>query len=88
MRHYAENDPLEPEDRIDDEDDMEVAEHERRFRHHFSLPDSERLLAVFYTSLHRVLPLYGKIYMSTNWFCFRSLLYGTRTRIVIPIRDK
>ena len=87
-RHYSEADGLAPEDRIDDpEDELEVAEHERRFQQHFALPETERLSAVFYASLHRVLPLYGKIYLGTRWFCFRSLLYGTRTKIIIPLKD-
>jgi len=87
-RHYSEADGLAPEDRIEDpEDELDVAEHERRFQEHFALPESERLLAVFYCSLHRVLPLYGKIYIGTRNFCFRSLLYGTRTRIVIPLKN-
>ncbi|KAK3672175.1 Sterol 3-beta-glucosyltransferase [Recurvomyces mirabilis] len=84
-RHYSEADGLSPEDRIDDpESAMDVAEHERRFREHFGLPESERLVAVFYCSLHRVLPLYGKVYIGTRNFCFRSLIYGTRTKLVVP----
>lgn len=86
-RHYIEAEGLAPDDRYDDEDESEVAEHERRFRQHFAMPDTERLVAVFYASLHRVLPLYGKIYIGTHWFCYRSLLYGTRTKLIIPIRD-
>lgn len=87
-RHYSEIDALAPEERIEDpETELEVAEHERRFRQHFALPETEKLIMTFYASLHRVLPLYGKIYISARWFCFRSLLYGTRTKIVIPFRD-
>lgn len=85
-RHYSEAEGLAPEDRImDPEDEMDTAEHERRFQQHFALPESERLVAVFYCSLHRVLPLYGKVYIGTRNFCFRSLLYGTRTKLIIPI---
>ncbi|KAK6388933.1 hypothetical protein LTR65_007214 [Meristemomyces frigidus] len=87
-RHYSEADGMTPEERIEDlEDDLDVAEHERRFQQHFALPESERLVAVFYCWLHRVLPLYGKVYIGTRNFCFRSLMYGTRTRIVIPIKN-
>jgi sterol 3beta-glucosyltransferase len=88
QRHYSEADGLSPEDRIEDvEDDLDTAEHERRFQQHFSLPETERLRAVFYCWLHRVLPLYGKIYMSDRRLCFRSLIYGTRTKLVVPFRD-
>lgn len=87
-RHYTEADGPTPEDRIDDpEDDMDVAEHERRFQQHFALPETERLRATYYCWLHRVLPLYGKIYLSDRRFCFRSLLYGTRTKLVVPFRE-
>ncbi|TKA27022.1 hypothetical protein B0A50_05213 [Salinomyces thailandicus] len=87
-RYYSEADRPPPDDSIPDpENEMDVAEHEKRFQQHFALPESEKLVAVFYCSLHRVLPLYGKIYISTRNFCFRSLLYGTRTRIVIPLKN-
>ncbi|KAK4955303.1 Sterol 3-beta-glucosyltransferase [Elasticomyces elasticus] len=87
-RHYSEADGVSSEDRIDDpEEDLDTAEHERRFQQHFALPDSERLVAVFYCSLHRVLPLYGKVYIGSRNFCFRSLLYGTRTKLVVPFKN-
>ena len=86
--HYSEADGMNTDDRVPDpEDDLDTAEHERRFQQHFSLPETERLRAVFYCWLHRVLPLYGKIYVSDRRFCFRSLLYGTRTKLVVPFRD-
>jgi sterol 3beta-glucosyltransferase len=34
-----------------------------------------------------VLPLYGKIYISDRTFCFRSLLPGTRTKLILPLKD-
>ncbi|KAI7584766.1 glycosyltransferase family 1 protein, partial [Hortaea werneckii] len=88
-RHYSEaDDALAPDDVVQDpEDDMGAEEHEKRFQQHFALPETEKLLAVFYCSLHRVLPLYGKIYIGARNFCFRSLLYGTRTKIVIPLKN-
>lgn len=87
-RHYSEADGLSPEDRIEDpEEELDNAEHERRFQQHFALPESERLVAVYYCWLHRVLPLYGKIYIGSRRFCFRSLLYGTRTKLVVPYKD-
>ncbi|OQO01189.1 hypothetical protein B0A48_13432 [Cryoendolithus antarcticus] len=87
-RHYSEAEALSPEDRIPDpEDSLADAEDERRFQQHFSLTESERLMATWYCSLHRVLPLYGKVYLGTRYICYRSLLPGTRTKIVIPLRD-
>jgi sterol 3beta-glucosyltransferase len=88
QRQYSQPDGLSADDRIQDaEEDMDNAEHERRFREHFALPDSERLVAVYYCWLHRVLPLYGKIYIGTRYFCFRSLLYGTRTKLKVAFKN-
>ncbi|KAK4992859.1 Sterol 3-beta-glucosyltransferase [Elasticomyces elasticus] len=87
-RHYNETEGLDADDKVRDPDeDLELYEHEMRFREHFGLSESERLVATFFASLHRVLPLYGKIYIGTKNFCFRSLLIGTRTKIVIPLKD-
>ncbi|KAK3708966.1 Sterol 3-beta-glucosyltransferase [Vermiconidia calcicola] len=87
-RHYTEVNGLAPEDRVDDaEEYLDRAEHEQRFRQHFDLPNTERLRAVYYCWLHRVLPLYGKVYISDRRFCFRSLLYGTRTKLVVPFKQ-
>jgi sterol 3beta-glucosyltransferase len=61
--------------------------HSQRFREHFALPDSERLIASYFGSFWRVLPLYGKIYISQNYFCYRSMLPGTRTKLVLPLKD-
>ncbi len=58
-----------------------------RFREHFALPDTEKLQATFFGYMMRVLPLYGKIYISQRFFCFRSLLPGTRTKLILPLKD-
>ncbi|OAA59786.1 udp-glucose:sterol glycosyltransferase [Niveomyces insectorum RCEF 264] len=63
-----------------------VASNER-FRAHFALPSTERLQATYFGYLMRVLPLYGKIYISERSFCFRSLLPGTRTKLILPLKD-
>ena len=87
-RHYSSAQELAPEDDIRDEDDeKDAAMAARRFREHFSLPEGEQLLASYYTWFHRVLPLYGKIYVSNKHLCYRSLLPGTRTKMVLPLKD-
>jgi len=58
-----------------------------RFREHFALPDTEQLQATYFGFLIRVLPLYGKVYISDRYFCFRSLLPGTRTKLILPLKD-
>ncbi|KAK9359489.1 hypothetical protein V1504DRAFT_457762 [Lipomyces starkeyi] len=62
-------------------------ESSERFRAHFALPDDEKLVASFYGYLHRVIPLYGKIYLGKVHLCFRSLLPGTKTKMVLPHED-
>ena len=87
-RHYGENEGIVPEDSaIDPEDEEEAVGHGDRFRTHFALPASEKLQATFFGYLHRVLPLYGKVYISNRNFCFRSLLPGTKTKLILPLKD-
>uniref|UniRef100_A0A060T134 Sterol 3-beta-glucosyltransferase n=1 Tax=Blastobotrys adeninivorans TaxID=409370 RepID=A0A060T134_BLAAD len=59
----------------------------RRFRLHFSLNESESLVATYYCHIQKSFPIYGKLYLSTNFLCFRSLLLGTRTKMILPIVD-
>ena len=87
-RHYGESHGALPEGQLEDmgdEDDSDGSG--ARFRAHFALPESEKLQATYFGYLHRVLPLYGKIYISNRKFCFRSLLPGTRTKLVLPLKD-
>ncbi|KAI9654928.1 MAG: Sterol 3-beta-glucosyltransferase [Bathelium mastoideum] len=87
-KHYGDSDAMTPEDQIRDaEDDEDLAGVNFRFRKHFGLPETEELHATYFAYLHRVLPLYGKIYISKRYFCFRSLLPGTRTKLLLPLKD-
>lgn len=88
-KHYDEPDGL----KIDDDDDLERDADgnwhtsNERFRAHFALPETEKLQATYFGYILRVLPLYGKIYLSDRTFCFRSLLPGTRTKLILPLHD-
>ncbi|KAI9822322.1 MAG: Sterol 3-beta-glucosyltransferase [Pycnora praestabilis] len=87
-KHYGEAEGLVPDDQLDDLDDEEEAlGHGDRFRTHFALSSTEKLQATYFGYLHRVLPLYGKVYISNRNFCFRSLLPGTRTKMILPLKD-
>ncbi|KAH6638541.1 autophagy-related protein 26 [Truncatella angustata] len=92
-KHYPDPDAPktdeELEDDGEDEDDIDgkLATTMQRFRDHFALPESEKLRATYFGYMIRVLPLYGKIYISDRNFCFRSLLPGTRTKLILPIKD-
>ncbi|KAL3426134.1 udp-glucose:sterol glycosyltransferase [Phlyctema vagabunda] len=84
-RHYDEPQGLATDD--EDVDDEQNAVSGDRFREHFALPPTEKLHASYFGYLVRVLPLYGKIYISDRTFCFRSLLPGTRTKLILPLKD-
>lgn len=86
-KHYDEPAGLRTDEEDNDDDPEDRANSEARFRAHFALPESEKLQAAYYGHLMRVLPLYGKIYIGDRHFCFRSLLPGTRTKLILPLRD-
>lgn len=88
QKHYGEAERVLSEDQnVDPEDKEGGFNHGDRFRAHFGLPSTEKLQATYYAYLHRVLPLYGKIYISERKFCFRSLIPGTRTKMILPLKD-
>ncbi|CAN6657731.1 sterol 3-beta-glucosyltransferase [Trichomonascus vanleenenianus] len=62
-------------------------ESNERFRAHFSLGESDTLVATYYAHIQKALPIYGKIYLSDKHLCFRSLLPGTRTKMILPLQD-
>ncbi|KAJ3579669.1 hypothetical protein NPX13_g894 [Xylaria arbuscula] len=89
-KHYHGSSGLRADDADDDEENNTEEQHAtamERFRAHFALPESEKLRATYFGFLIRVLPLYGKVYISDRYFCFRSLLPGTRTKLILPLKD-
>ncbi|KAK4664754.1 Sterol 3-beta-glucosyltransferase [Podospora pseudopauciseta] len=86
-KHYDEPAGLRTDEEDAEDNPDERATHEARFREHFALPKTEKLQAAYYAHMMRVLPLYGKIYIGNRHFCFRSLLPGTRTKLVLPLKD-
>ena len=88
QRHYGETEGVLAEDRtVDPEEKVGDSNYGDRFRAHFALPPTEKLQATYFAYLHRVLPLYGKIYVSERKLCFRSLIPGTRTKMILPLKD-
>ncbi|KAF9354526.1 Sterol 3-beta-glucosyltransferase [Mortierella sp. AD094] len=70
------------------EEGMTLSEIEQAtFRKEFSLPDTEVLSAVISGYLLRVIPLYGRVYLSDNFLCFKSKFYGRRTQSIVPLAD-
>lgn len=81
-KHYNTADGLEPHDQIHGiEDDEDAAKAADNFREHFAFPESEILQSSFFASLQRMLPNYGKIYISGRYFCFRSLMPTSKTKV-------
>lgn len=87
-KHYNTAEGLETGDQVHGfEDDEDAAKAAENFRDHFAFPESEVLQSSFFASLQRVLPNYGKIYISGRYFCFRSLMPTSKTKIILPMRD-
>ena len=87
-RHYGDTEGVLPDDRaFYPQSPEESLRDEESFRAHFALPPTERLEATYFAYLQRTLPVYGKIYISQNRLCFRSLLPGTRTKMLLPLHD-
>lgn len=87
-KHYGESENILADDQAVDPEDLEAGcKDGDRFREHFALPPSEKLQASYFAWLHRMIPLYGKIYISQKKLCFRSLMPGTRTKMILPLKD-
>lgn len=69
------------------EDEYERHTREQRFRKHFSLSKDTRLVALYYAHLRRAIPVYGKLYLGSDNLCFRLLLPGLSTKMILPLKD-
>lgn len=59
-----------------------------KFRVAFAFDEKETLLGYFTGYLLRLLPVPGRLYVSTNYFCFKSTgPLSSKTRMILPIRD-
>lgn len=87
-KHYSEQEAIIPNDLLDVSEVEDNGDGSGdRFRAYFALPTSEKLRATYFGWLHRGVPIHGKIYISRKHFCFRSLFPGSKTRMVLPIKD-
>ncbi|KAF1979951.1 sterol 3-beta-glucosyltransferase [Bimuria novae-zelandiae CBS 107.79] len=86
-KHYQVADELRPNDQVDDpEEDDDAFRAAQHFQEHFSLP-TEQLQSSYFAHLQRLIPNYGKIYISNRSFCFRTLVPTFKTKVILPIRD-
>ncbi|KAG1829240.1 glycosyltransferase family 1 protein [Suillus subalutaceus] len=59
-----------------------------KFRSAFAFDEKEILLGYFTGYIFRLLPVPGRLYVSTNYFCFKSTgPLSSKTRMILPIRD-
>lgn len=76
---------------VQKEEDMKEQEILEQFRSCFSLPDEEELLHHTSTNLYRILPVSGRLFVSTNYVCFRSSRLATktigRTMMILPRKE-
>jgi sterol 3beta-glucosyltransferase len=81
-KHYNVAEGLQATDQVQGfEEDEDAAKAAENFREHFAFPESEQLQSSFFASLQRILPNYGKIYISGRFFCFRSLVPTVKTKV-------
>ncbi|KAH3680236.1 hypothetical protein WICMUC_000417 [Wickerhamomyces mucosus] len=86
--HYSEDTSIER--GIDDpflasKDDSEKTT--KRFQERFFLTESEKLISTYYAYIQKNVPVYGKIYIGSNEICFRSLVPGIGTKMILPFKD-
>ncbi|GAA5879316.1 hypothetical protein JCM16303_003163 [Sporobolomyces ruberrimus] len=75
----------EPEDVREDDSNTKTA---NEFRKMFGLSDKEDLLEQYPAYVYRGLPISGRVYISTNYFCFRSSgILAVKTKMILPIAD-
>ncbi|KAI0757283.1 hypothetical protein C8Q80DRAFT_1265234 [Daedaleopsis nitida] len=59
-----------------------------KFRQAFAFDDKENILGIFSGYLFRLLPVYGRLYVSNNYFCFKaSGPLNSKTRMILPLKD-
>ncbi|KAF8475954.1 hypothetical protein BDZ91DRAFT_818398 [Kalaharituber pfeilii] len=87
-KHYGPPLGAMPDEKIEDgEEDDGTMGPEERYRDKFALHPSERLRAAYFGYLNRGIPLYGKLYLGNRHLCYRSLVPGTRTKMILPLKD-
>ena len=59
----------------------------KRFIDHFKLNEEEHLISTYYGYLTKNIPVYGKFYLSSTKVCFRSLIPGSNTTMILPIAN-
>ncbi|KAL0076355.1 hypothetical protein J3Q64DRAFT_1666352 [Phycomyces blakesleeanus] len=73
---------------IKKEDQDEQAKMNKQLVTHFAmLGTAESVVGVFNTALWKILPYYGKIYLTENYVCFHSRILAGRQKLIVPSQD-
>lgn len=84
VKHFAKNlFPADDKYLVSEEEKKESVQH---FLQHFSF-SSEELIASYHVYLQKGLLLHGKIYVSENYVCFKSIFPNTKTVMIVPNRE-
>ncbi|KAJ3273334.1 Sterol 3-beta-glucosyltransferase [Terramyces sp. JEL0728] len=53
----------------------------------FAVPETEKLVQTFSVYYISLIPYIGKLYISSNYVCFKSRLVGARAKVVLPLNE-
>lgn len=59
----------------------------KHFQERFSFNNKKRLIASYHCHIIRAVPVFGKVYLGDSEICFRSMLPGVSTKMILPLTD-
>jgi len=65
----------------------ESQERDKKYRALFSLPSTEILIQEYACYLQGIIKEHGKLYISSNYICFFSKVFGKQTKVVIDVEE-
>ncbi|SCZ92669.1 BZ3500_MvSof-1268-A1-R1_Chr5-2g08087 [Microbotryum saponariae] len=77
----------ETEDASNADEDDEDEKRDERVRKAFGLSEKEHTLAHFSGFLYRGVPIYGKMYITTSFLCFRSISLLAHAKMCLPLAE-
>lgn len=59
----------------------------KHFQERFSFNNKKQLVASYHCHIIRAVPVFGKVYLGDSEICFRSMLPGVSTKMILPLID-
>ncbi|CUM45828.1 Sterol 3-beta-glucosyltransferase [Debaryomyces fabryi] len=59
----------------------------KHFQERFSFNNKKQLIASYHCHIIRAVPVFGKVYLGDSEICFRSMLPGVSTKMILPLID-